>query len=391
MELNLITRRELQRPLTPSEMDSNFEMIENAINENAGGGGSASPQIIDMKPGEYLSDIIQSITDATIDKQYTINFYNHSKTVNWDTFTEKIHVPRFIHINFVGNIDLWPNVYYYPQMGFSDGLLSHNPTDKLFLGFSFDRTNNDWSIRVSGLPENVQKVFFGGLDQSYQIANSYQNLIDNPEDWGEAEFGLVRVNGSKIDDIRNDALYKKINGVFVDVTPDFRRVDFSGCNLRFASFFSANNQGTDFSSANNQGADFYYANNQDASFYYADNQDANFGSANNQGANFGSANNQGANFNYANNQGANFSSANNQRAHFDSANNQGAHFRYANLRNVNWSNVVSIANANFRNADLTGGTNLPERINTKAKWIAECGAGNVNAQTIWIDGTSILS
>jgi len=31
------------------------------------------------------------------------------------------------------------------------------------------------------------------------------------------------------------------------------------------------------------------------------------------------------------------------------------------------------------------------RINTKAKWIAECGAGNVNAETIWIDGTSILS
>ena len=46
--------------------------------------------------------------------------------------------------------------------------------------------------------------------------------------------------------------------------------------------------------------------------------------------------------------------------------------------------------ADFRNADLTEGSNLPEHINTKAKWIAECGAGNVNAQTIWIDGTSIL-
>ena len=61
------------------------------------------------------------------------------------------------------------------------------------------------------------------------------------------------------------------------------------------------------------------------------------------------------------------------------------------MKDVDWGNVLSIENANFQNADLTGGVNLSERINTKAKWIAECGAGNVNAETIWIDGTSILS
>lgn len=356
--------------------------------------------VIDMQPGQYLSDVLQTITGATLENPVTINFYNHSKAVNWATFTEKIHWPLHVYLNFVGNINWWPNVYY-PGISFDEGLLSSNPTDKLFLGFSFDRTNNDSVIKVSGLPENVQKVFFGGLDQSYQIAESYQDLIDSPEDWGETEFGLVRVNGSKDDDVRNDALYKKIDGVFVDVTPDFRYVDFSGCDLRLSYFYSANNNGANFRYANNQGANFSSANNQGASFSFANNQDASFDSTNNQGASFSSANNQSANFGYANNNGASFSSANNEYANFgyannqdssfDFANNQGANFGSANLKNVDWSNVTSIANANFENADLTGGMNLPERIDTKAKWIAECGAGNVNAQTIWIDGTSILS
>lgn len=296
--------------------------------------------VINLEPGQYLSDVVQTITGATLENPVTINFYNHSKTVNWEAFTEKIHWPQHVYLNFVGKINLWPNAYS-PKMGFSEDLLSSNPTDKLFLGFSFDRTNDDSVIKVSGLPENVQKVFFGGLDQSYQIANSYQKLIDTPEDWGETEFGLVKVVGSKDDDARNDALYKKIDGVFIDVTPDFRYVDFSGCDLKLAYFHSANNQGANFESANNQ--------------------EANFESANNQYVYFGYANNKGANFSYANNQSA------------------------------NWNRIISIENANFKNADLTGGLNLPERINTKAKWIAECGEGNVNAETIWIDGTSILS
>jgi uncharacterized protein YjbI with pentapeptide repeats len=96
---------------------------------------------------------------------------------------------------------------------------------------------------------------------------------------------------------------------------------------------------------------------------------------------FSGCNLSGAYFHYANNQGANFGYAN----------NQGADFGYANLKDVNWNDVISIENANFQNADLTGGINLPERINTKDKWIAECGVGNVNAETIWIDGTSILA
>ena len=114
--------------------------------------------VIDLAPGQYLSDVVQAITGATLENPVTINFYNHSKTVNWATFTEKIHWPEHVHLNFVGKINLWPNNYYL-GMGFDEGLLSANPTDKLFLGFSFDRTNDELVIKVSGLPENVQKDF----------------------------------------------------------------------------------------------------------------------------------------------------------------------------------------------------------------------------------------
>ena len=357
--------------------------------------------VINLEPGQYLSDVVQTITGATLENPVMINFYNHSKTVNWETFTEKIHWPEHVYLNFVGKINWWPNLYR-PQMSPHYELLSSNPTDKLFLGFSFDQTtDNEWVRKVSGLPENVQKVFFGGLDQSNQSAESYQNLIDNPEDWGEAEFGLVRVNGSKVDDARNDALYKKINGVFVNVTPDFRRVDFSGCDLRLAYFYSANNQSADFSFSNNQGADFSYANNQGANFGTSNNQGAYFRYANNQGTRFDYANIQGADFYHSNNQniylrqanmqGAGFGTSNMQGANFSLANIQGADLGYSNLKNAYWNEVVSIRNVNFAGSDLTGGLYLPERIDTKAKWIAECGLGNVSAGTIWIDGTSILS
>ena len=355
-----------------------MKTISGLINEGILKGGI--PQVIDLLPGQYLSDVIKSITDASETKPYTINFYNHSKTVNWDTFTAKIHVPEYVNINFVGNINWW-NKFYYPRMGFDEGLTDVNWTDKLFIGFSFDRSNDDDFIRVSGLPMTLQKVFFGGLDSAYQEASEYQDLLDDPEDWGFGTLGLVRVKGSKGDDIRNNALYKKIGTNFIDVTPDFQYVDFNGNYLQFSYFYAANCQAAYFVSANCQAAYFVSANCQAAYFNSANCQSADFYSANCQSADFNSANCQAANFNSANCQGAYFGSANCQSADFDSA----------NLKNVSWNEVTSIVGANFRNADLTGGANLPERINTKAKWIAECGAGKVNAETIWIDGTSILS
>ena len=79
--------------------------------------------VINLEPGQYLSDVVQTITGATLENPVTINFYNHSKTVNRETFTEKIHWPVHVYLNFVGKINLWPNTYF-PRMGFDGGLLS---------------------------------------------------------------------------------------------------------------------------------------------------------------------------------------------------------------------------------------------------------------------------
>ena len=377
---------------------------------------------IEMRPGEYLMDIINEINalpeaeKPTVENPLTIHFYNHSKTIDWDRFTEQIHWPQHVYLNFVGEINWWSNICY-PSMGFDEGLLSQNPTDKLFIGFSFNRENNDSPIKVSGLPNDLGMIYFGGLDDNWLEYGDWSDVVldDIPD------LAHFRVNGDKADDVKNDALYKMINRAAVDVTPDFRFCNMVGKRLSYAYFYSANCQGAYFYSANCQGAQFYSANCQGVYFYSANCQGAqfylancqgaqfysancqaayfysancqgtNFNSANCQGAQFYSANCQAANFNSANCQGANFYSANCQDTNFNSANCQGAYFYSANLKNSNWSNVVSITNAKFHGADLTGATNLPERINTKAKFIAECGAGNVNAQTIWIDGTSILA
>ena len=280
-----------------------------------------NPGVIDLQPGEYLMDKIIAINalpeeeKPTAENPITINFYNHSKTIDWSRWNGLIHVPRFVHINFVGEIDWWPNDYYLGK-GFFEGLLENNLTDKLFLGLSFSRVNDNGRVFVSGLPLNLNKIFFGGLDQSYQIASSYQDLIDNPDDFGEFEFNLVRVNGSKEDDIRNDALYKKVNGLFVDITPDFRNCEFVGVQLIGAYLYSANLE-------------------------YANLWNANLGNA--------------------------------------------------NLWNANLENIQVNSFSNFRGAVLTGAYNLPENLNTKAKFIAAVVVNNVNDQTLWIDGTSILS
>lgn len=317
---------------------------------------------IEMRPGEYLMDIINEINampeeeKPTLENPLTIHFYNHSKTIDWDRFTAQIHWPKHVYLNFVGEINWWPN-NYYPGMGYDEGLISGNPTDKLFIGFSFNRENDDNLIKVSGLPNDLSMIYFGGLDDNYLEYNEWSDVVlgDVPH------LANFRVNGDKADDVKNDALYKMINGVAVDVTPDFRFCNMIGKRLLYAYFYSANFQGADFSSSNFQGASF------------------------------SSSNCQGANFSSASCQEVNFYSSNFQGASFNSSNLQNAFFYLANLKNSNWYNVISIANVNFQNADLTGAAGLPERINTKAKFIAECGPGNVNAQTIWIDGTSILA
>ena len=365
----------------------------------AGGCGGTvvykNPNVIDVQKGEYLMDIINTINalpeaeKPTAENPITINFFNHSKTIDWSRWNGLIHVPRFVAINFVGNIDWWSNDYYL-SFGFENGLLENNPTYKFLLGFSFSRANDNARVFVSGLPLNLNKIFFGGLDQSYQIAGSYQDLIDNPENFGESGFNLVRVDGSKEDDIRNDALYKKVNGVFVDITPDFRNCDFIGASLIGAYLFSANLQYANLQNANLQYANLQYANLQNANL-----QNANLQNANLQNANLYNANMENANLYNAILQYANLGYTDLQNAYLGYADLQNAYLGNANLSNANFQNAnlqnVGFGNANLQNANLTGCTNLPESINTKALFIAECGAANVNAETIWIDGTSILS
>lgn len=84
MKLNLIKRRELQRPLAPSEMDSNFEMIENVINNNVGGGGKyeftpylIGPYILGPTPSWLRSEtyVLDISKIKHPDLIYQINFF----------------------------------------------------------------------------------------------------------------------------------------------------------------------------------------------------------------------------------------------------------------------------------------------------------------------------
>jgi uncharacterized protein YjbI with pentapeptide repeats len=68
----------------------------------------------------------------------------------------------------------------------------------------------------------------------------------------------------------------------------------------------------------------------------------------------------------------------------------GADLSGVNLQGVNWGNVVSVENCNFKGADLSRGFNLPSEIDTRDKFIMVAGVNNVDANTTWIDGLSIV-
>ena len=78
-----------------------FENFKAAVSDffvNAPSGGANDDPldgvVINLEPGQYLSDVVQTITGATLENPVTINFYNHSKTVNWETFTGKNSIAR---------------------------------------------------------------------------------------------------------------------------------------------------------------------------------------------------------------------------------------------------------------------------------------------------------
>lgn len=266
---------------------------------------------VDMQPGEYLSDIIQLITDkadATRERPYTINFYNHSKTVDWTKFTGKITWPENVYLNFVGEINWWPDVFFE---GIEFGnLIITNPTDKLFIGFSFNKTNAESLKFISGLPQNLSKVFFGGLDELAEDAVDYEDMVDPDSNYGLGTLGLVFCRGDVLDNVNNNKLYKRIGDTFYDVSVDFSYVDLSAHYLKNAFLCGVDLTGADLSGVNLQG--------------------------------------------------------------------------------VNWQNVVSVENCNFKGADLSRGFNLPFEIDTRDKFIMVAGVNNVDANTTWVDGLSII-
>lgn len=266
---------------------------------------------VDMQPGEYLSDIIQLITDkgdATRERPYTINFYNHSKTVDWTKFTGKITWPENVYLNFVGEINWWPDVFL-EGIEF-DNLFDTNPTDKLFIGFSFNKTNAESLKFISGLPQNLSKVFFGGLDELAEEAVDYEDMVDPDSNYGLGTLGLVFCRGDVLDNVNNNKLYKRIGDTFYDVSVDFSYVDLSAHYLKNAFLCGVDLTGADLSGVNLQG--------------------------------------------------------------------------------VNWQNVVSLENCNFKGADLSRGFNLPSEIDTRDKFIMVAGVNNVDANTTWVDGLSII-
>lgn len=372
------------------------------------GDSSLDEQVIDMKPGEYLSDIIKSITDSGYNKRYTINFYNHNKTINLSTFTEKIAVPRNVYINFVGDMELWPTDYTPGTVGIS--LAQEGEYDnKLMIGFTFSRDNEYSSVIKSGLPSTLKSVCFGFLDNQWDVVENYDVLVASPELHGLGPYGLgdgfVYVKGDPLLDVRNRKLYKKKDGIFLDVTPEFNNVDFSGFDLRFSYFLGSKNIGATFKGADNRWAYMSYSDNTSANFIGADNRYAVFDNTHNNLASFDYADNRFAVFSnsfstgmltgmslaHANNMNANFENSTIPGTTFSGSNNENTNFSGANLSGSIWVDVASIKNANFIGTNLTGGQYLPDRINTKAKWIAECGASNVDATTLWIDGTSITA
>jgi uncharacterized protein YjbI with pentapeptide repeats len=61
-------------------------------------------------------------------------------------------------------------------------------------------------------------------------------------------------------------------------------------------------------------------------------------------------------------------------------------FTGSKFLNVNFTDVVNFTGCKFFNCDFTGSTNMM----SKENFLIQVGLENVNAETLWIDGTSIL-
>jgi len=227
-----------------------------------------NPNVIDMKKGEYLSDIVKAIItkgDATAENPYTINFYNHSKTMNWSNFTEKILFPMHVYLVFQGEIKFWDDSLLVP-FTFSDEFITDE--SKTFLGFSFNRENDDQYKLLTGLQDRLVSICFSGFSD---FAEDYNILMSDIDNYGNSSSHLVFAGGDSTFESRNSKLYKKLaDNTLIDVTADFSFANLALKNLSYSFFLGANLSSANFYGANCQKANFTHANCQSANFERAD-------------------------------------------------------------------------------------------------------------------------
>ena len=145
MELNLIKRRELQRPLAPSEMDSNFEMIENVINNNVGGGAKYNFPPYLIGPFNLYSNMAEIIYDF----DYVIDFSKINNVSMLCSFSTdwRLKLSDIIGSEFLTGIRDFGT---YPALNFANSNISSVVIDKLFTELPI--TNKVATIDVSYNP-----------------------------------------------------------------------------------------------------------------------------------------------------------------------------------------------------------------------------------------------
>ena len=182
----------------------------------------------------------------------------------------------------------------------------------------------------SGLPSNLNNTFFGYIDSVSQEYIDYADFLASPP--SADIITIVWIGGDPLVDERNYKLYLCQYGLkrVFDITPKFKY-----CNMDSYNFMN--------------------------SYLY------------------------GALFNNASLKGANFVGA-----RMDKVNLENVDLTNANFRNCNMHNIKVNTESIFKGVNLAGAS-FTSDLDTKAKFIAVVGAGNVDASTIWIDGTSILA
>ena len=99
-------------------------------------------------------------------------------------------------------------------------------------------------------------MFFGGLDDSFEVAIDYDDMTDTDNYYGHGTLGLVFCGGDVLDNVNNNKLYKRIGDTFYDVSVDFSYVDLSAHYLKNAFLCGVDLTGADLSGVNLQGVNW---------------------------------------------------------------------------------------------------------------------------------------